>query len=378
MNFFCQLPWTSMMVEYTWQAKPCCKFQVAYDLSTYQQNPELISVKKQLLQGQAPSQCNACVHDEATTGNSFRLLHNKFDSIETSIKEQNDPEALCLTNLAITTSTICNLKCLPCEGGSFVRDLELHKLGFKKNMPVKGLSENLNRLPENYLLFDTVEVITFTGGEPFYDNITFEFLENIVKNVKNHKKISIHINTNMTHITKEKLDFLVTNFKKITIKASIDGIGPVNDYLRYPSNWNTIAQHLELVKTYADITLLMTSTVTNLSLMRMYEVIKFCIENKYSLFFLPVSSPSVLQPNHLPSQIKHKLLTIYQELKTQYSGKIFDTTEWCIDTAINICSNEFESVLTVKDTIAWCQRHDELRKTDLFQVFPELLEYQST
>ena len=43
----------------------------------------------------------------------------------------------------------------------------------------------------------------------------------------------------------EKLFVLGLKFKEVTFNFSIDAYGDKNDYIRYPSEWNTIAKNLK-------------------------------------------------------------------------------------------------------------------------------------
>ena len=52
-----------------------------------------------------------------------------------------------------------------------------------------------------------------------------------------------------TNLTKTKKDFysLLPHFKSIIFLASIDGVGPIQEYMRYPSKWNQIESNLKKV-----------------------------------------------------------------------------------------------------------------------------------
>lgn len=375
MTFFCHLPWTAILSPEAGLATPCCVFKGAYDLDTYVHNPNLIKVKQKLLQGQTPKECQNCADAESRTGHSFRLLHKTFKSeLHQMIKEKNDAEFFAINDLSLITSGICNLKCLPCFNGSYIRMLELKNLGLLHIEPVQR-PYNVVTLLNNESLLKDLDLITITGGEPFYDKVTFEFLQKFTEKIASHKQVSVHINTNLTNITQPHLDFLADNFNDVIIKASIDGIGSVNDYLRYPSDWSKIIENFDLIQQDSRITMVITSTVSNLSLLKMHEVIQFCIDKKINLFFTTVSSPEILRPDILPDRVKQELLITYQNLKKQYSGKIFDRTETCIDTAISMCQKPNSTEFTLTDTIAWCKKHDQIRNTDLFNVFPEIRQW---
>lgn len=273
--------------------------------------------------------------------------------------------------LQIITSNTCNLLCLPCGGvSSYKRGIELNKLGLAINVspPVK----------KNSLLDDVHKLdfkrISFLGGEPFGDKVTFECLTNLVKHNKS-KDIVLDINTNGTLIDKDNLDFLSQNFKLVHIKASIDGIGAVNDYLRYPSDWKDLQSRLLLLKNYSNINFMVTTALSNLSLIKYHQVIQWAVDNQITdLFVTPVSNPKELNAGNLPMDLKKQLLKIYLNLKNcNKEGQHSERIKHVLDTCIYICQNSSNEFLS--NTLAWLQTHDNHRKNNVIEVFPELKSY---
>ena len=58
------------------------------------------------------------------------------------------------------------------------------------------------------------------------------------------KDCCLRYNSNGTELN-EKLFVLWSKFKEVTFNFSIDAYGDKNDYIRYPSEWNTIAKNLK-------------------------------------------------------------------------------------------------------------------------------------
>lgn len=374
MNFFCHLPWTAVHIG-TKNCAPCCMYKPndrsqVDTLEKYFESEELAQVKSQLLNGQAPVQCHRCVEQEKANGHSFRMIHNKFHDDRTqeiiSDPGYNKPP----TSLEVLTSNTCNLMCLPCnQGASYVREVELNKLGLK-SMLVPHIKKN--SVLDEIHKFDFSN-ISFLGGEPFGDKVTFECLRNLVANGKS-QNTRIDFNTNGTLISQENLDFLSENFKFVYIKASIDGIGSLNDYLRYPADWADLAPRVLLAQKYSNMSLMLTTTLSNLSIMRYYQVVEWAIENSIKdLFLTPVHNPSELYFGNLPTDIKNHLLTVYQNLKKKYAGQMSERIEFVIDVCINGCLAE--SNRDFSTVIAWLQLHDQHRGNNLLDVFPELAPY---
>lgn len=372
MSFFCKLPFIEIQVSER-TVKPCCVFRpnTQTSLDNYFNNPEMVEVKQKLLSGQAPDQCTTCVNREKIDGNSFRIVaENSQPELSKEIIERNDPTYFDIQGVSYTTSNVCNLKCLPCNGSaSYGRGVELTKLKLIPNAGTVMRNTDYSKLLE--LDFERLTVL---GGEPFYDQITFDLLNDLVTSGKS-QNIRVDINTNMTAITERHMDFLTRNFKHVLIKASIDGIGPVNDYLRYPSKWETIERNIELVKSYKDVSLVVTSAISNLALIKFYQVVEWAADNQFNLFITTVGNPLLLTPTFLPAELKQQLLPIYQKLKEKLAGQVWSHTEQSIDSCIHMCSNTTTDTTTWPDFKDWIGRHDAHRGTSVIATFPELIDY---
>lgn len=369
MKIFCPLPFTEIFVAGN-RAKPCCAFDGGVEYSKYFTSDQIRSVKEKFLNGQFPTNCKSCEVNEQTTGYSFRKMALQFQSEETALTENYTPEYFNIKRLLISTGNICNLKCLPCGGqSSFIRGQELYSLGLSKNIPIVQINKNLSAF-----LDAEFDEITITGGEPFEDKTITEFLENLVKAGKS-TNIRLDLNTNLTLITEQKMEFLSKNFKKVYIKGSIDGIGIVNDYLRYPSKWNTISSAIKLIQSFKEVDLCVTTALSNLALLRYYEVFEWAEENNILDRFLSiVSDPLELHPSIIPIELKELLHKKYTSLKQQCKT-MSDRTSETVDTCIRLCENQDDSPAEFCTSLDWIKKHDKLRNTNITDVFPELTKY---
>jgi hypothetical protein len=369
MSFFCKLPWINIETGTKPNARPCCQWTgPSIPISEYFSSDELIGVKTQLLDGKVPRQCASCHNDELRTGYSLRLSEKSNDpELEKEILSHRRPDWFNIQRLSIKCSNVCNLKCLPCTVGSFIREKEYFDLGFRPRPPI------LQRKDDLHLYRDLgFRQLTLGGGEPFYDGLAWGFLRDLVDSDQS-KQIRVDINSNMTAATHEKLDWLAENFQHVIIKASIDGIGPRNEYLRWPSSWSTIHDNVMHAAARKNITTVITTALSNLSLLTFDEVICYAVENKLNLFITPVTSPEPLNVNHLPQAIKKKLLTRYKELREKIKDDAWDKTLAVVDAVIRICEND--SDWNLEDTQDFVEKHDRARGTQILDVFPELENY---
>lgn len=361
---WCHYPFRSLQTDGIY-GTPCCTFKPIrpIPIENYFNNNEILDVRQKILNRVIPDQCINCVESEKMIGSSFRTNANNFtfnnNSQEYSIQGDNN-----LTHLYLTGSNVCNLKCLPCYNSSFVRSLELYNLKLLKHPPTSRDS-NFSQLLKQH-----VEKITIATGEPFYNKQVLEFLKEYPLHT-NSTLVELDINTNLTNITTELLDFLVKNYKKVQIKGSVDGIGSTNDYLRYPSRFDEIEASIDLVLSYPEIEFCLTTALSNLALLHFYDLVAWGIDkgvrNHYTTNVLEIQELAVYR---LPVALKQSLLNKFVDLKNNIDCQYHDRTAETLDTCINICNNNDD--YDVSNLIEYLKKHDNLRGTDFLTVFSEL------
>ncbi len=365
-ELFCHLPWTEMLVQAD-RAMPCCKFTTRSQISVegYDQHPEIVSVRSKILAGQAPTQCQACVYDERQFGHSYRLLHNQFDPAKNFDITTVDPLDE-YQDIQFLVSDTCNLKCTSCINNSYVRAKELYEMGMMPYAPV-----HFQRNPRvDALLKLKFRKLTLLGGEPFVDKETLRLLERIVEQDRS-QDIIVSLNSNMTAINRQQMDFLCENFKHVQIKASIDGIGAVNEYLRYPSRWEDVDRNLQMCQTYDNASVMVTSTLSNLSMLRFYQVLEYVEQRQIQdIFVNNISNPYQMEPTVIPRELIPELMQQYCEINTKSMSA---RTKFVVDTCVTILNNANDSCW--QDSVKWYQQHDHHRGNNMLSVFPELESY---
>lgn len=364
-DFFCPLPFTEVFVHET--AAPCCVFRSnkPIPLQGYSTNPIIKQVKQQLFFGHAPKECRHCQAEEQITGGSFRTLANQFH-VETIRRiRESGPEYHDIKIMNISTGTLCNLKCLPCEHSSHVRQKELFDLGF-----VSQLTPPIYAPPIGTDDISGVDTINFTGGEPFFDG-TFGIIEQIISTGLS-KSINVSINTNLTAITMTRLTWLLDNFKSVLIKGSIDGVDKVNDYLRYPSKWDQIRRAVDMVLE-SDCDFVMTTALSNLALCKYHELAEWALElGIKDLFVSQVTTPDVLScQTFFPEQRDESIESLRKLLSRP---NLSDRTQYCLDLCINICNNAREADVFFRQRLRhYLDAHDHKRGTSWQQVFDDII-----
>lgn len=112
------------------------------------------------------------------------------------------------------------------------------------------LSDKYFEIISSSLNFDKVKNIQFAGGEPLLS----ENYKKILRLIPYPENVSIGYATNGSIYPDTDLLNIWKKFKNIYITFSIDGVGNVFDYIRWPLKWNKVSNnckdYIELSKTY--------------------------------------------------------------------------------------------------------------------------------
>ena len=90
-----------------------------------------------------------------------------------------------------------------------------------------------------------VELINLGGGEPSISRHVQKWFSRLIESGQ-AAKIELRVQTNLTNVNSKFFD-LVVQFGLPRIFLSIDGFGPFNDYMRYPSKWRIIERNADYI-----------------------------------------------------------------------------------------------------------------------------------
>jgi sulfatase maturation enzyme AslB (radical SAM superfamily) len=132
---------------------------------------------------------------------------------------------------------------------------------------------------------DRVVHLDINGGEPSHSKNYKQILANLPKNIK-----SVRLNTNCSTVLEELIP-LVESGVSVTVTVSLDGIGPVHDFVRWPIKWDKFYSNL---MRYVDmpIKLNLWTTVSALNVDDLPNIIAFAqqhgIDHSYAYLKEPV------------------------------------------------------------------------------------------
>lgn len=181
----------------------------------------LQDVREHMVQGIWPVECERCMETEQENGTSIRLNAIEFDRLQ---KRKN------YLSVGGVLDNICNSACLTCN-----ENLSTLIGGLKSKMyPIVDNSTAFWSLP-----LDRVVHLDINGGEPSHSKNYKHILANLPESIR-----SIRLNTNCSTVL-EELWPLCERGVHVTVTVSLDGIGPVHDFVRWPIKWDKFYANLQ-------------------------------------------------------------------------------------------------------------------------------------
>lgn len=260
-NFGCAMTYHGISINQDGTLDPCCQYSrpddlpvVGYGNMDYFTSTVRHQMREDARNGIRHSGCQKCWSEEDAGLTSLRQFAEKwyppvsdnfFMTFDNDIVE-NVP----VYHLELRLGNFCNLKCIMCTEGSSssvlaerVQHRELYStIGiYPYNPRIEPWWEDWRFLDFCDQRLNRVKRINFTGGEPFIIPEVPKVLERIDKNV------IVSFNTNLTRLNDQLINQLKL-FNSVEIVISLEGVGPHNDYIRYPSNWTDIVHNLDYIR----------------------------------------------------------------------------------------------------------------------------------
>lgn len=393
--------------------------------------PLLKELRKSMIEGRDHSVCVRCLREENINILSRRereresassFFNDEFISEVTSRDGTIDVEKFSINALDIRFGNRCNLKCRMCgptdsdswynsyvelwEENSF--DDSHGKVSLVKNKygDYKTLANDYDWVDDNHFwknFEDNVSQLTYihiVGGEPFLIQKHFQVLKRCIE-LGQAPKMTLEYNTNGTFIPKDAFD-LWSHFKSVKIGISVDGLGRVNDYIRFPSRWAQIEDTLQKIKSsdVKGISCWLSCTVQALNILDIDNLLKWklksrfhCINDEYFSKIISshlLHSPRYLSVKVLPSEIKDKaklkLLNLLEWFDNEYHDdevpssvrdKYRHNLKRMVDGYIDFMYSEDLFSTHGELFLATLTRLDEINNTPLEFYNPELYEMLS-
>lgn len=455
---WCPIPWSHISIKSSGSYQVCChagssaskgtirdKDDVPYHISsaTFDEvvnNDLMKSVRKDMLEGKWADTCTRCKREYDSGMNSRNLYERSTlaDMVEPA-NYASYQKTLALTApdgsitntdfpvsfLDIRFGNLCNLKCVMCspldsnqwyddyvdiwgyknftlDTGEKVKLIKNINDKFKPTNNIFDWSNDPNLWNQIEQHISQFRKIYIVGGEPLIIDAHYEFLQKCV-DAGLANNITVEYNTNITSIP-PRAWAIWKHFKNVVIGASIDGIGPVNDLIRYPSKWWKIEENLnKFIHASGNFIIHVAFTVQILNIWHFTDFINYLIIqnrpiNEYwkssplMLSAHPVHRPAYLNINILPDSFKKEIeqhyldymakirTTDYQALYGDSKGASWEDKivhgckiiETYIKFMYQIQYSPEELKLHRKDCIHYLDKLDTLRNTNWKETCPEL------
>jgi len=376
---FCILPWMHLATSASGNLRVCCNSTPGKNFITkpdgtpyklYRDNLEeawnsevYATIRKQLLNDERPEMCQRCFREEDAGVRSARQAWN--DKWQEDVKYTADvPFDIKYVDLRL--GNLCNLKCRMCNpysSNQWVKEWALVEDALEpseyKRLSKMDWPENEKTWENLFGIADTVEEIYLTGGEPTIINEQHKLLDYFIDNGTAHK-IKLKYNTNLTNVPKHLLDKW-GQFKSLQLNCSIDAVGKLDRYIRYPSNWETIERNFETIRTLNNANIEIHCTVQMYNILRLPELINWAQPYNHKIYFNILNHPEYLNirclPSHLKKQAEQQLIPFYDFPKVKGIINYMNAEDW---------SERLEQFYFYTNEL------DKSRDENLFDIIPEL------
>lgn len=259
-DVFCIAPWTHLSSWTTNEVYPCCtSFPYSYgslNENTLQQlwnSDKIKQLRLNMLNGIRSDACSECYLSESMNKTSSRqMINEKLQHHFQYVPETKDDGTFERFNFIfwdLRLSNVCNFKCRSCGpdySTSWYDESNEHSdlyQGDEHYTQPKRITSNILKQLEP--LYETVEAVYFSGGEPLLSEEHYHILNEL----NDHKKhdIVLMYNTNLSVLPHHILN-LWKNFNQLDIHVSVEGYKEKGELIRKGFDWNVFVENVKQFK----------------------------------------------------------------------------------------------------------------------------------
>jgi len=264
-------------------------------------NEYMKSVRKTMLAGKIPASCTKCFNEEKVGVVSKRIWetgtwHKDGVDIPELIKQTQEdgtvPETLRYLDLRLGHT--CNIKCVMCsphDSSKWVADWQ--RLMPQLTIPTvrKQMSWGKQEFNNKWHEKDTfwaemnkqipnLKQVYFAGGEPLMIKEHKTFIEEIIRQGY-QDKILLRYNSNGILVDKDLIE-LWSKFKKVKFAISMDASHQRDEYIRFPTKWDTVETNLRMLDNTPDnIQTSLATAIQIFNVKHLPDFMKWKVESKF-------------------------------------------------------------------------------------------------
>tara|TARA_R110000851_G_C13083068_1_gene565987 strand:- start:1208 stop:2458 length:1251 start_codon:yes stop_codon:yes gene_type:complete len=402
-NTFCPAPFTQLNFKNDNRIMPCCKIAsmspdskvTARSIDEYWDSDELKNLRKNLFNDVKDPICSKCWDEETYRAGNTSLRKQQLarlgekrinDLYETASRqlESNTVSKTLIKEIEMRFDNICNLQCRMCHphfSHKWEADArtnpELSKLFATIPAPSSknGIMSD-ETIQEIIQLVPNLEKIIISGGEAMYSRRHYEFLDQI-KEDASHLTLFYPTNLTLLEYKSWKVVDLWKNFKKISIRVSIDGCTQDRyGYIRQGGILADVEKNIRELKTHKNIVVTSAITVSILNITQLTEIMEYLVSLGTTPQNVLVQYPVDLNIQVLPQGLKNE---ITQKWDDYLSGKDKDSPGYhnLIKQGQSIINYMNINDMSHKwnDAKEFCAIQDRHFNTNILDVIPEFTPY---
>ena len=298
---FCVLPWIAKFQNVNGKRYLCCHSTVPIN------SDESDLIRTKISKQESVPHCESCYKLDQQRTISPRLQETARWLKNTEVKSHieqwrpGDPDLTFFYDLRFDNK--CNLACITC--GPSASSLWSKEMGIEiKSYPFDFDNANIIASSKIYM----------AGGEPLIIDKCIELLKQVAAL---DQQPEIVINTNLTRVDAD-MQMVLQRIRNLTIVVSVDACGRVNEYHRWPMQWQKFINNLSWARDIG-CTLQFNTVVDAVSIMNSAELVD--IESQCDLWNLTIlRGPTELLINNLPEHARSQVRDNWEKIK---SSKFF-------------------------------------------------------
>ena len=378
----------------------------------YHWNSEVMTrIRRQVLIGEQPKECEPCFSLEDQGVESLRMRHIAGKIPEARINLY--PNALTkmrhdftmpfeIPTMELKLNNLCNLACRMChpmdstswtdwgevkefykaEGNIMYAIVEEHNLESKPHLD--KFQDNSEWWASLEKLLPHFRRVEFAGGEPLMDPQHYRILDMLAPY---GSQIEIKYATNLSTLGKGGRNIFEywPKFKSVAVNVSIDGISDSYEYIRSNARWPELLNNVKQIQSISNISRIVGAVTVQVSNVLILDKMCELFLDKLGIIFHThrVTYPRLLSAQVLPKPLKELAIMRLEALKLRVSDfrmvkehpELLDYTLGQIQDNINYINAVDQSNLW-KDCVEFNCRLDNSRDSRTFtKVTPEFLDY---
>ena len=300
-KFYCPLPFVHQFVCADGIAM-CCRPGGRHNMTIqeFEDSTYLQSIRQQLNDGEIPSECQICKHEEDQGMPSIRTQ---------ALKEYGHSQGPALQFIDLRHDNLCNLACRMCNAGYsslWAKEVDNHaelrkfQKPFKRNNVADKILGDFDNLTRN------LTKLSLTGGEPLLIKDHLTVLEKLIE--QGRTDVELTITSNITALNPRWFE-VIKQFKTVHWTVSLDEVG---EYIRWPYNWSAVNANLQTLLSLPN-SIAINCTLTVYSLLNLNELVEYFVNLKpmaagpFELWFSVAEFPPSLSLKAIPPEYKSRI-----------------------------------------------------------------------